>query len=307
MEDQSTKGIALMAKAVTVTFILISRSDGYAMHLGVERPKAEPSECWCRDTYPFGILVIALLLYMPRARGRPRRGTAWYAFDSRRKRQKKFERALAMACTRRTRKPWTPPMAYVEEIVPDEPIQVPPAHLLFTVLDNWDPPTCFVDEAKPQDPGMTHSHKEGDPAWEHTTCYVEEEFSGSTEEKANSASDEFSEEAAQQDEQQGQQGGRENEETEGSGVQKPIPLSSAQGEWQDQPPLLHPEHLELIFETRSMVDDQIYRALQVSQCLDMMYAAYSNTSPSRQCPTCAQPFALPARWGKNDEVDEDTG
>jgi hypothetical protein len=95
---------------------------------------------------------------------------------------------------------------------------------------------------------------------------------GSTEEKANSAVGEFSEEAVQQEEQRGQQGSRVNEETEGSGVQKPIPLSFAQGEWHDQPPLLHPEHLELIFETRSMVDDQIHRALQISQCLDMMYA-----------------------------------
>jgi hypothetical protein len=169
MEDQHTKGIALMAKVVTVTFILINCSDGYAMHLGFEKPKAEPSECWCKDTYPFGILVIALLLYMPRARERPRTGVAWYEFDSCRKRKKKFERVLAMARTRRTKKPWMPPMACVEEIVLNEPIQVPPAHLLFTVPDNWDPPTCFVDEAKPQDRGMTHNHKEGDPAWEHTT------------------------------------------------------------------------------------------------------------------------------------------
>jgi hypothetical protein len=73
---------------------------------------------------------------MSRARGQLRRGTAWYEFDSHGKRQKKFERALAMAHTRRTRKPWTPPMACVEEIVPDEPIQVPLAHLLFTIPDN---------------------------------------------------------------------------------------------------------------------------------------------------------------------------
>jgi hypothetical protein len=93
--DQRTKNIALMAKAVTVTFILISRPEGYEMHLEIERPKAEPSECWSRDTHPVGISVIALLLHMPRARGRPRRGAAWYASDSRRKRQKKFEKALA--------------------------------------------------------------------------------------------------------------------------------------------------------------------------------------------------------------------
>jgi hypothetical protein len=280
------------------------------MHLEIEWPKAEPSECWSRDTHPVGISVIALLLYMPRARGRPRRGAAWYASDSRRKRQKKFEKALAMACTRRTRKPGrtrTPPMAYVEEIVPDKPIQVPPEHLLFTVPDNWDLPTCFVNDAKPQVPGMTHSHKEDDPAGEYTTCHVEEEFPGNTEEKANSTSGEPPEEAAQQDKLQGQQGGSANEDKEEIDAQKPIPLSSPQGEWQDQPPLLHPEHLELIFEMRSMVEDQIHRAIQISQRLDMMYAAYSSTSPSRQCPTCAQAYALPVRLGKNGKDDENTG
>jgi hypothetical protein len=99
MTDQCTKNIALMTKAVTVTFILISRPEGYEMHLEIERPKAEPSECWSRDTHPVSISVIALLLHMPRARGWPRRGATWYASDSPRKRQKKFKKALAMACT----------------------------------------------------------------------------------------------------------------------------------------------------------------------------------------------------------------
>jgi hypothetical protein len=87
-------------------------------------------------------------------------------------------------------------MAYVEEIVLDKPIQVPPEHLLFTVPDNWDFPTCFVNDAKPQVLGMTHNHKEDDPAGVYTTCYVEEELSGNTEEKENSTSDEPPEEAA---------------------------------------------------------------------------------------------------------------
>lgn len=106
-----------------------------------------------------------------------------------------------------------------------------------------------MDEAKPQDLETTHSDKEGDPVWEPTTCYVDEELPSSTEEKANLAIDEISEEAVQQEEQREQQGNRVNEETEGSKVQKTIPLSFAPGEWHDQTPLLHPEHLELIFET----------------------------------------------------------
>ena len=36
-----------------------------------------------------------------------------------------------------------PPMAHIEEIIPKEPIQVPPTHLLFTVLGHWNLPTYF--------------------------------------------------------------------------------------------------------------------------------------------------------------------
>jgi hypothetical protein len=71
----------------------------------------------------------------------------------RRKRQQKFEKVLSIARKKepvRPGRPRTTPMAYVEEIVPEEPIQVPPEHLLFTVPDNWDLPTCFLEEARPQ-------------------------------------------------------------------------------------------------------------------------------------------------------------
>jgi hypothetical protein len=115
-----------MAKAVTVILTLISCLDRYERYLEIAEPKAELSENWSRANLPLGISAIARLLHMPRARGQPRRGAAWYAFDSRRKRQKKFEKALALASTRRTRKPGrpgTPPMAYVEEITPMSPLR----------------------------------------------------------------------------------------------------------------------------------------------------------------------------------------
>jgi hypothetical protein len=73
------------------------------------------------------------------------------------------------------------------------------------------------------------------------------------------------------------------------------------------PPLLHPEHLQLIFEVRSLVDDQIFRAVCVSQRLDMLYAAYSSATPRRQCPTCAQPYVIPASGGKATDAHEDFG
>jgi len=92
-----------MAKAVTVTLILISFPDENVRHLEIEWSKAKPLECWSRDTHPVSIPSIVVLFSMLGARGRPRRGVAWYAFDSHRKQQKKFEKALAIACTRRTR------------------------------------------------------------------------------------------------------------------------------------------------------------------------------------------------------------
>jgi len=167
------------------------------MHWEIEGPNAEPSECRNRDTFSVRISAIALLLYMPRARGRPRRGTAWYDFESCRKRQKNFEKALAIACKRRTRKSGrngTPPMAYVEEIVPDESIQDYSEHLLFTIPDNWDHPTCFGKDVEPPAPRTTHGHMEEDPVKEFTICYVEEELQDDTEEKIHTISAEPPEE-----------------------------------------------------------------------------------------------------------------
>jgi hypothetical protein len=75
----------------------------------------------------------------------------------------------------------------------------------------------------------------------------------------------------------------------------------------DPMPLLHPNHLELVFETRRLVEDQIHRGLQIHQRLDMLFTAYSNTSPGRQCPMCAQPFVLQAKAGINGGDVEPTG
>jgi hypothetical protein len=73
------------------------------------------------------------------------------------------------------------------------------------------------------------------------------------------------------------------------------------------PSPLHPEILQLIFEVHSLVDDQLFRAVCVSQRLDMLYAAYSNATPRQQCPTCSQPFAIPASSGKTQEAHKDSG
>jgi hypothetical protein len=88
------------------------------------------------------------ILAMPRIRGRPRRGAAWYAAASRRKRKAQFEAAMAIVTRRRrhssrhSTRPRTPPMAYVEEVVPDEGPPSPPAKV-FNPPDNWQSTTGF--------------------------------------------------------------------------------------------------------------------------------------------------------------------
>jgi hypothetical protein len=125
---------------------------------------------------------------MPRIRGRSRRGAAWHSEESRRKRKQKFEaaesrrkrkqnfeRAMAIAARRRKTRPRTPPMAYVEEVIPEGGPPSPPGHTLFMVPDNWNPSTSFGTHSKCQsdckvsDPSTATTEKPYSP------CYVEEE------------------------------------------------------------------------------------------------------------------------------------
>jgi len=43
---------------------------------------------------------------------------------------------MAMAARRRKETPRTPPMAYVEEVTPEEGLESVPEHMLFTVPEN---------------------------------------------------------------------------------------------------------------------------------------------------------------------------
>jgi hypothetical protein len=80
---------------------------------------------------------------MPRIRGKSRRGAAWYAAQSRRKRKENFERAMAMATRRRRERPRMPPMAVVEEEIPAGGLESPPEHTLFFVPEDWNPRSYF--------------------------------------------------------------------------------------------------------------------------------------------------------------------
>jgi len=48
---------------------------------------------------------------------------------------------------------------------------------------------------------------------------------------------------------------------EGGLAPMPHPLSIMQEAWHVQPPFFQLEHLEMIFETRSLVEDQIHRSI----------------------------------------------
>jgi hypothetical protein len=105
----------------------------------------------------------------------------------------------------------------------------------------------------------------------------------------------------------------EEEKSEGNEELKPQRTHQAHEEEDDeqksppQPPILHLENLNLIFEVRSMVDGQIFRVVRINQCLDRLYNAYSSTTPWKQCPTCAHLYAIPVRCGKEKDDCEDTG
>jgi hypothetical protein len=192
-------------------------------------------------------------------------------------------------------------MAYVEEITLDEAMQSYPEHPLFTVLDNWNPPTDFGTEDKISPPGIPRGYRATHPAEEFTTCYVEEEVSSCAKEKNDPPTGAPLEEATQPNNRQVHQASEANE---GEGAQGPFPLASVEGNWQDQHPFTNPGYLALIFEMRSMLDDQIFRIAQIDHRLDMLYAAHSRTLPKRQCPTCAQAYAFPAGWRRHGEEDE---
>jgi hypothetical protein len=62
-------------------------------------------------------------------------------------------------------------MAYMEEVILEEPILFPLESLLFTVPDNWQPPIQFPTSTSAS--GTIH-HAQEDR--EETTCIIEEEF-----------------------------------------------------------------------------------------------------------------------------------
>jgi hypothetical protein len=164
-------------------------------------------------------------------------------------------------------------MAIVEEEIPTEGADSPPAHTLFTVPENWHPRTHFGFDSTPGLAAGTSS--QGGPSQEehYSPCYIEEE---APPEPAR-AGNEGNEQGATAD------------------------------TTQVRPPLADEGYLNLIFEVRALLDDQTFRIQRLEQRLDMFFAAHSRATPKKQCPTCGRAYAFPARWRHTADHDTPAG
>jgi hypothetical protein len=181
---------------------------------------------------------------MPREHGKPKRGPSWYFYAARQRRLCKLAQASSTALIQGNKEPNSPPMAYVEEEIPEEPITVPPESLLYTVPDHQDRPNTSL-------PATTTVE-----AMEGATCIIQEEIPL---------------------------------------VDRPVeppPPTSAMARESHSLCFLAPEHLELIFEMRRDMMEQLHRHTLLSSRLDILFDAFSCTQSQQHCPTCAQPYVF---------------
>jgi len=209
------------------------------------------------------------LVIMPRLRGTPRRGAAWYRAASRRKYLQRFEKVLALASKRRKRRARRSAMAMVEpppvahhaehteqkETLQRQPNAAGEEHY----------PNCIIEEEIPQSTTTEQGTKKDTPppAQEGTGADIAQQSTADTEgqpDKAVSVKEET--------------------------------MSPATGE--------EYEHPSLVFELRSMLEDLNFRVASTNQRIDMLLSALSTTAPKQQCPTCAKEFWIPAGWRQAD-------
>jgi hypothetical protein len=235
-----------------------------------------------------------------------------------------MEQALSLAHTilrQREKVDSLPPMAYVEEISPEEHVQTLPEHLLLTEPDNW-PPTRHLREENTSAAleNQARSNMAVGYCDDFPTCYVEEEIyeemvslEAITEVEHPVATGAEDEGAG--DEDPGDAAPSEAVEnglvvTLGGGGETPVPppTTSMHEQRCAPPPFLHPEHLDLVFDLQGQMADHAHRVLLMSQRLDMLFDAYSNAPAKKKCPMCAQPFVMQAREvEQEDEADRATG
>ena len=72
---------------------------------------------------------------------------------------------------------WSPPTVFVEEVIPEEAIQLPLKDMLFTVPENWHPPTSLPGEEIWAGTMAHHSVSTmASPMEDLPICYIEEEI-----------------------------------------------------------------------------------------------------------------------------------
>jgi hypothetical protein len=165
-------------------------------------------------------------------------------------------------------------MAIVEEEIPDEGIDSPPAHTLFTVPENWHPRSHFgLDSTPGMASGTSNSGRHQAKKNLTLPAMWRRKFLLNPPEQTRKATEH----------------------------------GATADTTQAQPPSVDGGYLNLIFEVRNLLEDQTFRIVRLEQRLDMFFAAHSRATPKKQCPTCARAYAFPARWRHTVDNDTPTG
>jgi hypothetical protein len=245
---------------------------------------AAPGKKRLRDTWTHtgGISLFPRDSAMPRIRGKPRRGAAWYAAESRRRRKKEFERAMAIVARRRRTRSRLHSKEREEEVNPQAN---PPGHSRHNMALNTQNPSSTLGTRQPAvdepDPSTSQVAKEAPPE-PYSPCYIVEEAPPEPTTDNTEAEPERPQHRATEADAAGSEDSRERHRGE-------------------QPSAEDWGYLNLLHDIRSQLDDQTFRLERMDHRLDMFFAAHSRASTKQQCPTCARPYSFPARW-KHSEI-----
>jgi hypothetical protein len=185
----------------------------------------------------------------------------------------RLECALSIAQTQQREKPRTSPMAYVEEEISKEPIQVPLKSLLFTMSDDWHPPNHNLASTS------TPTSMEG------ATCIIEEEFPeeflhldsmASIQNTDNEVRIVAKEVRAVE--------ARDTTPVDMGTEVEGHPIFVVPDFFHASPLFFHPEKLELVLELRNQMSNHIHRDTLMHQRIDMIYDAFLNAPAAHCCP-----------------------
>ena len=190
-----------------------------------------------------------------------------------------MERAFSISRTLFVLKPTTPLMAYVEEEISEEPIQVPSESLLFTVPEDLQFPNINTNSTNAQD------------SMEGTTDIIEEELSEEFLHKAPSVSIQDKINKVEEEIEKVKEEVIGNVE-ENHPVLPPPPLTVIPEFNPTLPPLFNPKKLELIFDLRSHMTYQLHHDTITSHRINILFDAFSNAPEKQRSPTCVSPFML---------------